>query len=205
MQRQFFIVTGLCLGICAVPAVTKGQNKAQKPATPAKTLTASRLPPLWPVFVRLPHEFQDAAQLAKWITDFSAQKPGTPLALALSNPPAVAEVAKLLPSGSIRSGDNRVTLATGAAVTLVKIRPEDTQAEAFKKAFAFLTVSREQLVNALKGLPSTSVIRVEQPGRHPAIVTRDVPRAIQLVRASPSGTSASAKWSGGGVRYPRVD
>ncbi len=63
---------------------------------------------------------------------------------------------------------------------------------------------REHLVTALKGIPAAATVRVERPDRAPVTVAGDIARAIEVVRTSPAGTSVSAKWLGGGVRYPRI-
>jgi hypothetical protein len=146
---------------------------------------------------------RDPARQSRFIAAFAAQRPGTSLAIALAGPPAAADVAKRLPSGRA-TGKGKITLASGAVVTLIAVRPKESSDAVYHRAFAEATVTRGQLTAVLRDLPRTASVTLEPPNRPRLTVTGDIPRAIRLVRRSPPGTAVSARWPKRFVRYPRL-
>ncbi len=204
---------GLCLfaspAIPIIPTILSPRDSVQKPQASPAGRTGSYRPPTWPKFIRLPDDdFKNAAPLARFIADHARQYPGSSIVIALTRPPAAAEVARSLPAGAVRKAGvsgSRLTLASGATVTLFKVKPGETDPEASLRAFPLATVSREQLVPVLKDLPANATVTVEKPGSRPLTVTGDISRAVRAVRAAPSGTVVRAKWGKRSVRYPRLE
>ncbi|MES2465374.1 MAG: hypothetical protein V4671_32810 [Armatimonadota bacterium] len=196
MSLLLMVFAGSAVGLyLPSPAIPSPQDSAQKP----------RASPAWPAFIRLPDaDVKTAAQAAQWIADYSRQFPGSSIVLALLNPPSAADVARLLPTGKPGPGSSRITLASGAVLTFLRVQPGETKEEVSRRAFSLATVSREQLVSVLKNLPTAAMVTMEKPGRRTITVTGDIPRAIKLVNAAPPGTRVSAKWANRSVRYPRL-
>ncbi len=211
MRTQFLISTilvchvGLCASIAfsAPPAGNASNNVSKAESGKSSAEPGPYYPATWPVFLYPDKKYNDPAILANFITEFSAKVPARAIAFMLTDPPSAAAVSKRLPF-SKTEGPNRIVLAKGTVVTLVRVNPDDTKEKVFRKAFAQAVVTREQLASVLKNLPASATVSVEPPDGSRVSIRGDIPRALKAVRTAPSGTMFSAKWGKRSVRYPRL-
>lgn len=201
-------VAVLILGGSAVLAPPDSASAAAQDRTEKQEREAGR-PPKGrslegiPVILRLPNERSGAEQVAKEVRRFDSEYAGNQLCLPLVAPPAVNDVAKLLPAGTVAEG-NTITLADGTTAVLVKVKENDGQAEVFRKAFDAATITRESLLKILKGMPRNATVRLAPPSRDSVVIEGDLERAAEAVRGAPVGTRMTVDFDHRTAQYPRL-